>query len=129
MLVKHDQESAYYCENPNCDRRQIEGLIHFASREAMNITGFGERIIEDFYNFGYIKTVVDFYQLDKISEELKELEIKRSNLISKTKDFKLWKKLKTFYGQLFLYWDNFWMFPKETWYCFKYFVVKNIANY
>lgn len=44
-------------------------------------------------------------------------------------DFKLWKKLKTFYGQLFLYWDNFWMFPKETWYCFKYFVAKNIANY
>ena len=73
-LVKHENEAAYYCENPNCDRRQIESLIHFASREAMNITGFGERIIEDFYNFGYIKSVVDFYKLDKIAEELKELE-------------------------------------------------------
>ena len=73
-LVKHENEAAYYCENPNCDRRQIESLIHFASREAMNITGFGERIIEDFYNFGYLKSILDFYQLDKISEELKELE-------------------------------------------------------
>lgn len=44
-------------------------------------------------------------------------------------DYKIWKKLKTFYGQLFLYWDNFRIFPKETLYCFKYFVVKNIANY
>ena len=73
-LVKHENESAYYCENNNCDRRQIESLIHFASREAMNITGFGERIIEDFYNFGYIKSIVDFYKLDTISEELKDLE-------------------------------------------------------
>ena len=73
-LVKHDNESAYYCENDNCNRRQIESLIHFASREAMNITGFGERIIEDFYKFGYIKSIVDFYKLDTIKEELKELE-------------------------------------------------------
>ena len=73
-LVKKIGESAYYCENPNCDRRQIESQIHFASREAMNITGFGERIIEDFYNFGYIKSIVDFYKLDTISEELKDLE-------------------------------------------------------
>ena len=73
-LIKHENESAYYCENPNCNRRQIESLIHFASREAMNITGFGERIIEDFYNFGYLKNVTDFYKLDNIAQELKELE-------------------------------------------------------
>ena len=73
-LVKHDNESSYYCENPNCDRRQIERLIHFASREAMNMTGFGERIVEDFYNFGYLKNITDFYKLDTIAEELKELE-------------------------------------------------------
>ena len=73
-LVKHENESAYYCENKLCDRRKIEGLIHYASKEAMNITGFGERIIEDFYNFGYIKNISDFYELEKIEEELKELE-------------------------------------------------------
>ncbi len=73
-LVKKDNESAYYCVNDNCDRRIIESLIHYASRDAMNITGFGERIIEDFYNFGYIKSIKDFYKLDEISEELKDLE-------------------------------------------------------
>lgn len=73
-LIRKDNESAYYCVNPLCDAKKIEGLIHFASREAMNITGLGDRIIEDFYNFGYIKSIVDFYELDKISEELKELE-------------------------------------------------------
>ncbi len=73
-LVKKENESAYYCINDNCDRRIIESLIHYASRDAMNITGFGERIIEDFYNFGYIKSIKDFYKLDEISEELKDLE-------------------------------------------------------
>ena len=73
-LIKRENESAYYCVNENCQRRIIESLIHYASRDAMNITGFGDRIIEDFYNFGYIKSIVDFYKLDLISEELKSLE-------------------------------------------------------
>ena len=73
-LIRRENESAYYCINPDCDAKKIESLIHYASREAMNITGFGERIIEDFYNFGYITSIVDFYELDKISHELKELE-------------------------------------------------------
>ena len=73
-LIRKENESAYYCLNQNCDAKRIESLIHFASREAMNITGFGERIVEDFYNFGYLKSLVDFYELDKISDELKQLE-------------------------------------------------------
>ena len=44
-------------------------------------------------------------------------------------DMKFWKKLKTFYGQLFLYWDNLWLFPKETFHCFKYYVIKNIKDF
>ena len=51
-----------------------ERLVHFTSRHAMNITGFGEAIIEDFYNRGYLKSVIDFYHLDKYKEELMELE-------------------------------------------------------
>ena len=73
-LVRKENESAYYCHNPKCDAKKIESLIHFASRETMNITGFGERIVEDFYNFGYLKSIVDFYELHKISDELKKLE-------------------------------------------------------
>jgi len=73
-LIRKENESAYYCHNPKCDAKKIESLIHFASREAMNITGFGERIVEDFYNFGYLKSVGDFYELHKISDDLKKLE-------------------------------------------------------
>ena len=73
-LVKKDGESAYYCHNDKCPSRMQEALVHFTSRNAMNITGFGEAIIEDFYNRGYLKSVIDFYHLDKFKEELMELE-------------------------------------------------------
>lgn len=73
-LVRKEEESAYYCLNKNCDARNIEGLIHFASRDAMNLDGFGDRIIEDFYNIGYLQKIDDFYTLASHKEELKELE-------------------------------------------------------
>ncbi|MBR5060508.1 MAG: hypothetical protein IKX24_00005, partial [Prevotella sp.] len=41
---------------------------------------------------------------------------------------RLLKKLKTFYGQLYVYWDNVWVFPSETRYCFQYFVTKGIRK-
>lgn len=73
-LVKNENEADHFCINKLCDARKIEGLIHFASRDAMNIEGLGERIIEDFYNLGFIKTITDIYYLDKYKEELMELE-------------------------------------------------------
>ena len=73
-LVKKETEAAYYCENKLCDARKIEGLIHFVSRDAMYIDGFGERIIEDFYNMGFLKNVVDFYTLKNYKKNLMELE-------------------------------------------------------
>lgn len=74
-LVKNkDDEANYYCVNPHCDAKRIESLIHFASRDAMNIEGFGDEIIEDFYNLGYLKHVDDFYRLEQYKEELMELE-------------------------------------------------------
>ena len=71
-LVKKD--SAYYCVNETCDASKIEGLIHFVSRDAMNIEGFGENIVEDFYNMDYLKSISDFYRLSDKKEELMELE-------------------------------------------------------
>ena len=73
-LIRKDDEAAYYCLNEHCPARKQEKLIHFTSRHAMNITGFGDRIIEDFYNLGYLKNDDDFYHLDKYKENLKELE-------------------------------------------------------
>ena len=73
-LEKKETEANYFCPNPNCDARNIEGLIHFSSRETMNIEGFGESIVEDFYNEGYLKTICDYYTLYNYKEDLKELE-------------------------------------------------------
>lgn len=71
-LVKKD--AAYYCVNDVCDKKKIEGMIHFVSRDAMYIEGFGDRIVEDFYNMGYLSNFVDFYELKTHKEEIMELE-------------------------------------------------------
>ena len=64
----------YFCDNDMCPKRNIESLIHYSSRKAMNIDGLGDRIIEDFYNLGFIKNIEDIYSLDDKKNELMELE-------------------------------------------------------
>lgn len=73
-LVKKEGQVDYFCPNAKCPARHIEGLIHFVSRDAMNIDGLGERIIEDFYNFGFIKSIHDIYLLKNHEKDLKRLE-------------------------------------------------------
>lgn len=73
-LCRKENESAYYCLNPHCDAKKIESLIHYTSRNAMKIEGFGDRIVEDFYNMGYLRSFSDFYLLYEKKEELMELE-------------------------------------------------------
>ena len=73
-LVRKEEEANHYCPNPLCDARNIEKLIHFTSRKAMNIDGLGERIIEDYYNFGYLKNICDIYELKRFKSELMSLE-------------------------------------------------------
>ena len=62
------------CPNELCPARNIESLIHFCDRKAMNIEGLGERIIEDFYNMKLINSIVDIYKIKDKKEELIELE-------------------------------------------------------
>ena len=73
-LIKKDGQVDYYCPNTKCPARHIESLIHFVSRDAMNIDGLGDRIMEDFYNFHYIGSIVDIYSLKNHQNELKRLE-------------------------------------------------------
>ncbi len=73
-LVREKAKAAYYCLNENCDAKKQESLLHFVSRNAMNIEGFGERVIEEFYNLGYLKSIKDFYKLYNYKEELMKLE-------------------------------------------------------
>ena len=74
FLIKNEGEADYFCKNEHCPARNIESLIHFVSRDAMNIDGLGESIIEDLYNLKYIKTVSDIYLLGKYKKDIMELE-------------------------------------------------------
>lgn len=73
-IFKKEGQVDYFCINPHCPARHIEGLCHFVSRKAMNIDGLGDRIIEDFYNLKYIKDITDIYKLGCFRDELTELE-------------------------------------------------------
>lgn len=73
-LDKKEGQVDYYCPNKKCPARSIESLIHFASRDAMNIDGLGDRIMEDFYNFHFIGTIADIYSLKNHEQDLTRLE-------------------------------------------------------
>lgn len=73
-LVKTLSGIDLLCPNDLCPARNIESLIHFVDRKAMNILGLGERIIEDFYNMGILTDFASIYHLDEKKDELTELE-------------------------------------------------------
>lgn len=73
-LVRKEEEAAHYCLNIDCPARKIENIIHFASRDAMNIEGLGDSLIENIYNEGFIKDITDIYNLKQHEEDLSTLE-------------------------------------------------------
>lgn len=73
-LFKKKTEADYFCLNKNCPARKIEEIVHFVSRDTMNIDGLGERIVEDLYNLGYLKDIVDIYLLKNYKTEIMSLE-------------------------------------------------------
>ena len=73
-LIKKEGQVDYYCPNNKCPARHVESLIHFTSRDAMNIDGLGDRIMEDFYNFHFIGNIADIYSLKDHRKELIRLE-------------------------------------------------------
>lgn len=64
-LVRIEGEVALRCINPKCQAQLVEGLIHFVSRQAMNIDGLGTKIIEQLYTHELIKDVADIFYLTK----------------------------------------------------------------
>lgn len=71
-LVHLEEEVALRCINPNCPAQLREGLLHFVSRDAMNVDGLGEKVIEQLFKAELITTIADLYRLER--EELLELE-------------------------------------------------------
>ena len=69
-LERKPGEADYYCLNPNCEAKHLEGLIHFASREVYNIDGLGEAILTELYNDGFIHNISDIFKLKEHRNEL-----------------------------------------------------------
>ena len=63
QLLHFENEVALRCINPRCPAQIMEGLIHFASRDAMNITGLGPSIVEKLFAANLVKDVADIYRL------------------------------------------------------------------
>ena len=67
-------QGLHYCLNPECPSRKIEGMIHFASRDAMDIDGVGEKVVEEFFNEGFMKDIPGIYHLSDHASEIKMLD-------------------------------------------------------
>ena len=63
-LIKDEEEAIWRCENILCKALEVERLIHFVSKGAMNMKGFGEANIRKFYELGIIKLIPDIYSID-----------------------------------------------------------------
>ena len=68
------EEVDVYCINPNCEARVIESLIHFASRDALNIDGLGERKITQLYEAQLLRSIGDIYLLKNHASSILSLE-------------------------------------------------------
>ncbi|MBQ3099511.1 MAG: NAD-dependent DNA ligase LigA, partial [Clostridia bacterium] len=71
-VYREEGEAAYRCTNALCPAQALRNMIHFASRDAMNIDGMGPALINSLWNAGLVKDASDFYVLKK--EELYELD-------------------------------------------------------
>ncbi len=73
-LHKKEDMSDYFCLNENCSSRRVNSLIHFASREAMNIEGLGDRTCEMFYELGLLTDILSIFKLKEKRETLLRIE-------------------------------------------------------
>ena len=73
-IEKRNGQVDYYCVNPDCPRRNIESIIHYVSRDAMNIEGLGDEIVEELYNLGFVKKITDLYDLSSKKKQIMEFD-------------------------------------------------------
>ncbi len=73
-LQKTENEVDHYCVNPLCEGKIVESIAHFCSRNACNIDGLGDSLVDLLYKEGYLKDISDIYNLHNHKEELITLE-------------------------------------------------------
>ena len=71
-LVKKD--AMHFCTNHSCDARQVESIIHFSSRDAMDIDGLGEKVAEQFFNQNFLHYINDIYDLSNHRDDIINLD-------------------------------------------------------
>lgn len=69
-LVRLPNEAAHYCINQDCPARVVEAMIHFASRDALNIDTLGDKKIEQLHEWGYLNSIEDIYFLKDHYDDL-----------------------------------------------------------
>lgn len=89
-LVRFEEEVALRCVNPQCPAQMREAIIHFVSRNAMNIEGIGERVVEQLYRAELVHDVADLYSLtyDQLIELERMGEKSVSNLLTAIEESK-----------------------------------------
>lgn len=73
-VARTEGEAAYRCENPDCPAKLFRGLVHFTSKDAMNIEGLGPAVLRVLCDQNLINTVSDIYRLSDHREELVQME-------------------------------------------------------
>ena len=69
-LVRLDGEADYYCLNDSCEDKLVNKLIHFASKPAYNIDSLGDKVCQQMYQYGFIKSIPDVFKLKDHYDEL-----------------------------------------------------------
>ena len=85
-LVRFPEEAAHYCINQDCPARVVESMIHFASRDAMDIDTLGDKKAEFFHKQGFLNTIEDIYCLKEHRQELIDLEGFKEKSVDKLLD-------------------------------------------
>ena len=95
-------QGLHYCLNKDCPSRKIESIVHYCSRDAMDIDGMGSSIIEELFGEGFIKDIPDIYDLYQHAQEIMELdgwgEKAVSNMLNAIEDSKKKSLEKLLFG-------------------------------
>ncbi len=81
-LYKSESEVDHYCVNPTCEGKVIESIAHFCSRNACNIDGLGDSLVDMLYKGGFLKDITDIYNLHQHEDALINLERMGSKRVS-----------------------------------------------
>jgi DNA ligase (NAD+) len=73
-IKETDNAEFLVCENPNCNAKLVQKISHYCSRDAMNIMGVSESILESLISKGFIKTIPDLYSLDQYKNQIVKLD-------------------------------------------------------